>query len=305
MKPSQSHILNVRGLRYHVRTWGEPSQPQLWLAHGWADALIGIASANGKVNADLTGQAILIMHNDVFQKNNLDPSTWTLYAPAQVLGPTQFNALFSDLLNSQGDMAKEIAMDAKIFFQMEACAQYCTDPALQNASLKWIGTAVNSLFSDIDFFLAEDARVGNAIPSGVLLNNLKSNSLTIGSDVNISALADQLANHARAFSGEQLQAHLEEAGVIGKVSKQPIGSYPYEKTLEAGEKARCRVQVFALRVTRQHKRWPEKHQRQIGWYAPDEALRFVGELHLRRIIRKFAKWPNFPFLQIMKRLLRG
>ena len=82
----------------------------------------------------------------------------------------------------------------------------------------------------------------------------------------------------------------EEAGVIGKVSKQPIGSYRYDKILEAGEKARCRVQVFALRVTRQHKRWPEKHQRQIGWYAPDEALRFVGELHLRRIIRKFAKW---------------
>jgi pimeloyl-ACP methyl ester carboxylesterase len=37
MNPSQSHILNVRGLRYHLRTWGEPSQPQLWLTHGWAD----------------------------------------------------------------------------------------------------------------------------------------------------------------------------------------------------------------------------------------------------------------------------
>jgi pimeloyl-ACP methyl ester carboxylesterase len=37
MKPSQSHILNVRGLRYHVRTWGDPSHPQLWLLHGWMD----------------------------------------------------------------------------------------------------------------------------------------------------------------------------------------------------------------------------------------------------------------------------
>jgi 8-oxo-dGTP pyrophosphatase MutT (NUDIX family) len=81
----------------------------------------------------------------------------------------------------------------------------------------------------------------------------------------------------------------EEAGVVGKVSKRPIGSYPYEKILEAGKKARCRVQVFALRVTRQHKRWPEKHQRKIGWYPPAEAVRFVGELHLRRIIRKFVK----------------
>lgn len=37
MKPSQSHILNVRGLRYHVRTWGDSSHPQLWLLHGWMD----------------------------------------------------------------------------------------------------------------------------------------------------------------------------------------------------------------------------------------------------------------------------
>jgi 8-oxo-dGTP pyrophosphatase MutT (NUDIX family) len=81
----------------------------------------------------------------------------------------------------------------------------------------------------------------------------------------------------------------EEAGVIGKVSKRPIGSYPYEKILQKGDKASCRVQVFALRVTRQHKRWPEKRERQVRWYPPAEAARFVRDPHLRRIIRKFAK----------------
>jgi 8-oxo-dGTP pyrophosphatase MutT (NUDIX family) len=81
----------------------------------------------------------------------------------------------------------------------------------------------------------------------------------------------------------------EEAGVIGKVSKRPIGSYPYNKVLEKGDKVSCRVQVFALRVMRQRRRWPEKRQRKIGWYAPAEALRFVREPHLRRIIRKFAE----------------
>jgi 8-oxo-dGTP pyrophosphatase MutT (NUDIX family) len=81
----------------------------------------------------------------------------------------------------------------------------------------------------------------------------------------------------------------EEAGVIGKVRKRPIGSYPYDKILEKGDKASCRVQVFALRVTRQHKRWPEKRERQVGWYPPAEAARFVRDPHLRRIIRKFAK----------------
>jgi 8-oxo-dGTP pyrophosphatase MutT (NUDIX family) len=81
----------------------------------------------------------------------------------------------------------------------------------------------------------------------------------------------------------------EEAGVLGKVRKRPIGSYPYDKILEKGQKASCRVQVFALRVTRQHKRWPEKRERRIRWYPPAEAVRFIREPHLRRIIRKFVK----------------
>ena len=37
MRPSQSHILAIRGLRYHVRSWGNPAHPQLWLLHGWMD----------------------------------------------------------------------------------------------------------------------------------------------------------------------------------------------------------------------------------------------------------------------------
>ena len=37
MKPSQSHFHDIRGLRYHVRTWGEPHQPPLFLLHGWMD----------------------------------------------------------------------------------------------------------------------------------------------------------------------------------------------------------------------------------------------------------------------------
>lgn len=37
MKPSASHFQNVRGLRYHVRTWGDPRHPGLFLLHGWMD----------------------------------------------------------------------------------------------------------------------------------------------------------------------------------------------------------------------------------------------------------------------------
>jgi 8-oxo-dGTP pyrophosphatase MutT (NUDIX family) len=79
----------------------------------------------------------------------------------------------------------------------------------------------------------------------------------------------------------------EEAGVAGKISERPIGSYSYKKIMEDGSATRCRVRVFALRVTRQHKRWPEKRERKIKWYGPDDAVRFVHERYLRRIIRNF------------------
>ncbi|MEO5770101.1 MAG: alpha/beta hydrolase [Polyangia bacterium] len=37
MKPSRSSFVGVRGLRYHVREWGDPSAPRLFLLHGWMD----------------------------------------------------------------------------------------------------------------------------------------------------------------------------------------------------------------------------------------------------------------------------
>ncbi len=37
MKSSQSHFHDIRGLRYHVRTWGDPHQPRIFLLHGWMD----------------------------------------------------------------------------------------------------------------------------------------------------------------------------------------------------------------------------------------------------------------------------
>jgi len=37
MKPSASHFHEFRGLTHHVRTWGRPGAPQLFLLHGWMD----------------------------------------------------------------------------------------------------------------------------------------------------------------------------------------------------------------------------------------------------------------------------
>ncbi|MBI2318479.1 MAG: alpha/beta hydrolase [Betaproteobacteria bacterium] len=37
VKPSHSLFVDVRGLRYHCRCWGEPDRPKLFLLHGWMD----------------------------------------------------------------------------------------------------------------------------------------------------------------------------------------------------------------------------------------------------------------------------
>jgi len=37
MKPSRSEFHAIRGLRHHVRIWGEAAAPRLFLLHGWMD----------------------------------------------------------------------------------------------------------------------------------------------------------------------------------------------------------------------------------------------------------------------------
>ncbi len=37
MKPSRSEFINVRGLRTHVRHWGEEGAPKIFMLHGWMD----------------------------------------------------------------------------------------------------------------------------------------------------------------------------------------------------------------------------------------------------------------------------
>ena len=37
MKACESLFVDIRGLRYHVRSWGPPGAPKLFLTHGWMD----------------------------------------------------------------------------------------------------------------------------------------------------------------------------------------------------------------------------------------------------------------------------
>jgi 8-oxo-dGTP pyrophosphatase MutT (NUDIX family) len=86
----------------------------------------------------------------------------------------------------------------------------------------------------------------------------------------------------------------EEAGVIGRVGKKPVGSYMYWKR-RAERFELCRVKVFILEVERQLPAWREKEQRQGAWFLIADAADLVDETGLVTILRKLPTvWPRKP-----------
>jgi len=82
---------------------------------------------------------------------------------------------------------------------------------------------------------------------------------------------------------------LEEAGVIGQISKRPLGAYSYAKRLIGGGVVDCVVDVFPLEVHRQLKHWPEQHERVTQWFTPFEAASAVHEAELAQLIAAFSE----------------
>ena len=79
----------------------------------------------------------------------------------------------------------------------------------------------------------------------------------------------------------------EEAGVVGKVRKAPVGGYAYDKRLKNGRMQHVRVAVFALEVTREEETYPEKGQRELTWRTPGDAATLVDEPELMVLIATF------------------
>jgi 8-oxo-dGTP pyrophosphatase MutT (NUDIX family) len=72
----------------------------------------------------------------------------------------------------------------------------------------------------------------------------------------------------------------EEAGLLGTLDPEPLGSYVYEKL---GRE--CHVLVYRMTVTEVRDAWPEKGMRERVWLAPRDVLERVEEPGLRDILR--------------------
>jgi 8-oxo-dGTP pyrophosphatase MutT (NUDIX family) len=77
-----------------------------------------------------------------------------------------------------------------------------------------------------------------------------------------------------------LQEAWEEAGLLGVLEQEPVGSYLYEKSGNL-----YHVTVFVMQVTRAAARWPENSERQRSWLPPMKARLRIDRPGLRRIIR--------------------
>ncbi|MGF0537169.1 NUDIX hydrolase [Agrobacterium sp. ES01] len=81
----------------------------------------------------------------------------------------------------------------------------------------------------------------------------------------------------------------EEAGVKGKVDRNPFGYFHYPKGLDNGLKVNCKVQVHLLEVKDMIKDFPEKRSRRLEWVNCELAASRVQEPELKDLIHRFGQ----------------
>jgi 8-oxo-dGTP pyrophosphatase MutT (NUDIX family) len=82
----------------------------------------------------------------------------------------------------------------------------------------------------------------------------------------------------------------EEAGVLGRIHKEPLGSYQQrvDPAFEGGET--YTVHAFAMKVTDELDVWQEMHVRDRRWFTVNGALQVVRDVEIRKLLRTFDRW---------------
>lgn len=93
----------------------------------------------------------------------------------------------------------------------------------------------------------------------------------------------RLAPHALAA-----KEAFEEAGILGRVERRPLGRYDYLKRDVGGADTPCTVRVFRMRVDRLLDEWPERHERERRWFGLAEAAMAVDESGLAALLLEAA-----------------
>jgi 8-oxo-dGTP pyrophosphatase MutT (NUDIX family) len=98
------------------------------------------------------------------------------------------------------------------------------------------------------------------------------------------SLAKGNIDHALGPIKSARREAFEEAGVLGRMSATPLGSYTHRKSAGGA----FRVRVFKMHVRRQLSNWPEKSERKRRWVRMEAALELIGNPSLKRLIRRLS-----------------
>jgi 8-oxo-dGTP pyrophosphatase MutT (NUDIX family) len=79
----------------------------------------------------------------------------------------------------------------------------------------------------------------------------------------------------------------QEAGIEGKIAREPVGQYRYRKVLPNGSRM-LNVAVYVLWVKKQRKNWREKSERARIWTSFEDAEKLVREPGLKRLFSELA-----------------
>lgn len=83
-----------------------------------------------------------------------------------------------------------------------------------------------------------------------------------------------------------LQEAWEEAGVCNsKATKNPIGTYTYQKRKSSGLEIPVETLVYSVEVKNLSKNFPEAHERSRKWVNANDAIEMVNEAELKLIFR--------------------
>jgi len=83
------------------------------------------------------------------------------------------------------------------------------------------------------------------------------------------------------------QEALEEAGIEGVVSDEPLGTFRYLKVLKRRAPRWCAVDLYGLEVAVEHPDWQEREERERAWLPRDTAAQMVDEPDLQALIAGF------------------
>ena len=89
------------------------------------------------------------------------------------------------------------------------------------------------------------------------------------------------------------QEAYEEAGLSGRFSSEiPLGFYTYFKRRADQSTTPISVEVYLLKVERQHKKWPEKGKRKLQWLPLREAIAKIEEPGVVPLLKRLRELEN-------------